>query len=237
MTRVGGDVCPSAISWTAPRAHVELGRERAAPRPGGDHHGRRGDPLATGQLHATGLDLHHLRARPGRHLRGQRPRGRPRIDLQVLGDQHRGGKPGPQLRLDRVRVLHNGFPRQQGARHFPEGWLRVVVDRQGALLAQLDGSGEALGEGVPGGVAAERRRPAATPLGVATLTSAIRTLPSPRPVVPPETSPRSSRRTSVPASCSAQAVAAPQIPAPTMITGGIRLETGRRARACTARCP
>src|SRR3954454_18734793 len=45
-----------------------------------------------------------------------------------------------------------------------------------------------------------------------------RTLPSPRPVVPPETSPASSRSTSTPRRVSACAVAAPTMPAPTTAT-------------------
>src|SRR3954449_3285004 len=44
------------------------------------------------------------------------------------------------------------------------------------------------------------------------------TLPSPSPVVPPETSPASSRSTSTPRRVSAWAVAAPTIPAPTTAT-------------------
>src|SRR3954447_4635775 len=44
------------------------------------------------------------------------------------------------------------------------------------------------------------------------------TLPSPRPVVPPETSPASRRSTSTPWAASACAVAAPTIPAPTTAT-------------------
>src|SRR3954464_9070472 len=44
------------------------------------------------------------------------------------------------------------------------------------------------------------------------------TLPSPRPVVPPETSPASRRSTSTPRRVSAWAVAAPTIPAPTTAT-------------------
>src|SRR5215210_3850371 len=44
------------------------------------------------------------------------------------------------------------------------------------------------------------------------------TLPSPRPVVPPETSPASRRSTATPRAVSAWAVAAPTIPAPTTAT-------------------
>src|SRR5215210_1431437 len=54
------------------------------------------------------------------------------------------------------------------------------------------------------------------------------TLPSPSPVVPPDTSPASSRSTSTPRAASAWAVAAPTIPAPTIATRiGLEREAGR----------
>src|SRR3954451_12715238 len=64
---------------------------------------------------------------------------------------------------------------------------------------------------------AARPRTASSSSGPASL-SEQSTLPSPRPVVPLETSPASSRSTSTPRRVSAWAVAAPTIPAPTTAT-------------------
>src|SRR4051794_9928538 len=231
-------------------------RELGAPRSGGEDDGVRAKGLrrrcggarrARGHAHALPrqdrLDA-RVRADPRARRAGleREPAGDPaRIALEVVGEVGGAEEVGGEAGLERARLLRleqRAPHARRGEAREPRGLEgeagRVAVDDERALApdaGQLAVAALDLLEGASPSTASSSSGPASL--------SEQSTLPSPRPVVPPETSPASSRSTSTPRRVSAWAVAAPTIPAPTTATrttARSRRGRGRSGRAGTGPC-
>ena len=215
-----------AASTTASAATRSPSRSTTA---GGDDRGRPRTPRAR-------------RRRAAAASRDQRPRDRARIALQVVREEARAADLAGQLRLERAHLRRRRAAAPPGSptRATPRGLGGPRVGRPGARSARPCG-----GSAPPRRAAPRARRTAPSPArassssGPASL-SEQSTLPSPSPVVPPDTAPRSSSATATPRTASSRATAAPTMPAPTTttsVTGRSRPGTGPRRRAGTGPCP
>ena len=146
-----------------------------------------------------------------------------------------------QLRLERAHLVGAEQPRAGDCPCAPAAPARPPrCPRPGARSARpCAGSGPRRRAAPRARRRAPGRRARSPAPGPASL-SEQSTLPSPSPVVPPDTAPRSSSVTATPRTASSRATAAPTMPAPTTatsVTARSRPGTGPRRRAGTAPSP
>ena len=216
---------PRELALARLEREVEAGaaRELRAPRPGGEHDRVRAQ-RPVGRLHALARhDPLHPRAGPHRDagLLGHGAGDRARVALEVVGEP--GG--AEQVRPSAGSSARACSGSSSSQSHAGRGAAARAAPARPQAPPRCGGR-----PARPCGGSARARRSAArsrrrrrspstarSSSGPASL-SEHSTLPSPSPVVPPETSPASSSSTSTPRAASARAVAAPTIPAPTTIT-------------------
>ena len=123
-------------------------RERGAPRAGCDHDGPALDGLAAGRAHAAAedrLDRAPLAdRRPGRSgLARQRPRDRPRVALEVVGEQARAVQRAGQLGLELAHRVRAEQPRPRDPASAPAAPARPPRSRRPGARSGLPCAGSA----------------------------------------------------------------------------------------------
>ena len=191
--RAGPCAARAAAASPAPSASA------AAPRPRGEHHGVRPHPLAVPRVRRAGGDtavtshaLAHVGAGRG-GLADQRPRDRARIALQVVREEARAAHLAGELRLAARAPRPASSSRASG---IPTRATRAASPAQvsasgctiSAPLRRIRASSPSRASSSPYSASPARARSSSGPASL----SEQSTLPSPSPVVPPDTAPRSS---------------------------------------------